>query len=72
MKTDPSASPAHAGMSILLIDADTDGYQVTRDLPKLGYKGTESCEIVLDGVRVPAANLLGGVEGRGLQRTRTR
>ncbi len=67
VKTDPAASPAHRGMSILLVDADTPGYQVTKDIPKLGYKGTESCEIVLDNVRVPVANLLGGVEGRGMQ-----
>lgn len=66
-KTDPAASPAHRGMSILLVDADSPGYQVTRDIGKLGYKGTESCEVVLADVRVPAANLLGGVEGRGLQ-----
>ena len=38
-----------------------------RDLPKLGYRGPETCELVLDEVRVPAANLLGGTEGRGLQ-----
>ena len=66
-KTDPSADPPHKGMSVLLIDANTDGFAVARDLPKLGYKGTESCEVVLNDVRVPAANLLGGVEGRGLQ-----
>ncbi|MFF4239185.1 acyl-CoA dehydrogenase family protein [Actinomadura geliboluensis] len=64
VKTDPAASPAHRGMSVLLVE---DGFEVLRDLPKLGYKGTESCEIVFDGVRVPAANLLGGVEGRGMQ-----
>ncbi|MFB4302525.1 acyl-CoA dehydrogenase family protein [Actinomadura sp. NTSP31] len=64
VKTDPSASPAHRGMSVLLVE---DGFEVLRDLPKLGYKGTESCEIVFDGVRVPAANLLGGAEGRGMQ-----
>ncbi|GGV18267.1 isovaleryl-CoA dehydrogenase [Actinomadura cremea] len=67
VKTDPSASPAHKGMSILLVDAGSDGYEITRDIPKLGYKGTESCEVVLDGVRVPRENLLGGVEGRGMQ-----
>jgi alkylation response protein AidB-like acyl-CoA dehydrogenase len=67
VKTDPSASPAHKGMSILLVDAGTEGYQITKDIPKLGYKGTESCEIVLDGVRVPRENLLGGVEGKGMQ-----
>ncbi len=48
VKTDPSASPAHRGMSVLLVDADTPGYEVTRDIPKLGYKGTESCEVLLD------------------------
>ena len=67
VKTDPSASPAHKGMSVLLVDADTPGYEVTRDIPKLGYKGTESCEVLLDQARVPASQLLGGVEGRGMQ-----
>jgi alkylation response protein AidB-like acyl-CoA dehydrogenase len=67
VKTDPAATPAHKGMSILLVDADLDGYQVTRDIPKLGYKGTESCEIVLTDVRVPKDRMLGGVEGVGLK-----
>ncbi|MBN9794006.1 MULTISPECIES: acyl-CoA dehydrogenase family protein [unclassified Pseudonocardia] len=67
VKTDPSASPAHKGMSILLVEAGTPGFEVTADIGKLGYKGTESCEVVLDGVRVPSSQLLGGVEGRGLQ-----
>ena len=66
-KTDPEAVPPHKGMSVLLVEAGTAGFSVSRDLPKLGYKGTESCEVVLDDVRVPAANLLGGIEGRGLQ-----
>jgi alkylation response protein AidB-like acyl-CoA dehydrogenase len=67
VKTDPAASPPHKGMSMLLVDASLDGFEVTKDIPKLGYKGTESCEIVLDNVRVPKENLLGGVEGRGMQ-----
>ncbi|TCK27281.1 acyl-CoA dehydrogenase family protein [Pseudonocardia endophytica] len=67
VKTDPKAEPAHKGMSILLVPADTPGFTVTQDIGKLGYKGTESCEVVLDGVRVPESQLLGGVEGRGLQ-----
>ncbi len=57
----------HRGMSVLLVDTDSPGFTVGRDLPKLGYKGPETCELVLDQVRVPAANLLGGDEGRGLQ-----
>lgn len=67
VKTDPTAEPAHRGMSVLLIEADTPGYEVTKDIGKLGYKGTESCEISLSDVRVPASQLVGGVEGRGMQ-----
>src|ERR1019366_10525039 len=50
VKTDPAARPAHAGMSVLLVDAGTAGFQVVRDLPKLGYHGPETCELVLDDV----------------------
>lgn len=67
VKTDPTASPAHRGMSVLLVEAGSRGFEVTKDIPKLGYKGTESCEVVLTDVRVPAGRLLGGVEGRGMQ-----
>ena len=67
VKTDPTTSPAHKGMSVLLVEKDTPGYSVLKDIPKLGYKGPESCEVLLDGAEVPAENLLGGVEGRGMQ-----
>lgn len=67
VKTDPGATPAHRGMSLLLIESDSPGFVISRDLGKLGYKGPESCEVSLQDVRVPAANLIGGVEGRGLQ-----
>ncbi len=67
VKTEPSAQPAHKGMSVLLIDPASDGFKVLRDMPKLGYRGPETCELVLDEVRVPVSDLLGGIEGRGLQ-----
>ncbi|MER7005928.1 acyl-CoA dehydrogenase family protein [Dactylosporangium sp. NPDC000555] len=67
VKTDPEANPRHRGMSVLLIDGDTPGFEVVRDLGKLGYKGPETCELVLDEARVPADRLLGGKEGHGLQ-----
>ncbi len=63
-KTDPAAKPAYTGMSILLVEHGP-GLTVSRDLPKLGYKGVESCELSFDGYRAPASALLGGVEGRG-------
>jgi len=67
VKTDPAAQPRHRGMSILMVEASTPGYSVGRDMGKLGYKGTESCELTFDDARVPADALLGGVEGSGLQ-----
>jgi alkylation response protein AidB-like acyl-CoA dehydrogenase len=63
-KTDPAAEPPHAGISILLAEPGP-GFTVSRDLPKLGYKGIESCELSFDGFRVPAAALLGEREGQG-------
>ena len=63
-KTDPTATPAHAGVSILLVEKGP-GFVVSRDLPKLGYKGVESCELHFDDLRVPGGSLLGGHEGRG-------
>ncbi len=63
-KTDPDASPAHRGISILLVEKGP-GFLVSRDLPKLGYKGVESCELSFDELRVPREALLGGVEGQG-------
>jgi alkylation response protein AidB-like acyl-CoA dehydrogenase len=63
-KTDPAATPRHAGVSILLVEHGP-GLTVSRDLPKLGYKGVESCELHFDDHRVPATAVLGGTEGHG-------
>jgi alkylation response protein AidB-like acyl-CoA dehydrogenase len=63
-KTDPAARPAHTGISIILAEPGP-GFTVSRDLPKLGYKGVESCELTFDGFRVPQTALLGGREGEG-------
>ncbi|MCW2724094.1 MAG: hypothetical protein JWN35_1015 [Frankiales bacterium] len=63
-KTDPAAKPAHQGISILLAEKGP-GFTLSRDLPKLGYKGVESCEISFDDFRVPISSLLGEQEGQG-------
>jgi alkylation response protein AidB-like acyl-CoA dehydrogenase len=63
-KTDPAAAPKHKGISILLVEHGP-GLEVSRDLPKLGYKGVESCEISFSDYRTPVASVLGGVEGKG-------
>jgi len=69
-RTDPTADPPHRGVSILLVEK-VPGFTVAKDLPKLGYKGVESCELVFDGARVPAGALLGGEEGRGFAQMMT-
>ena len=63
-KTDPKATPRHKGISILLVEHGP-GLTVSRDLPKLGYKGVESCELSFDGYRVPHSAILGGNAGQG-------
>jgi alkylation response protein AidB-like acyl-CoA dehydrogenase len=63
-KTDPNATPRHKGISIVLV-GHGPGLTVSRDLPKLGYKGIESCELSFDNVGVPASAILGGRPGEG-------
>lgn len=63
-KTDPNAEPRHSGMSIILVEPG-EGMNISRDLPKLGYKGVESCEISFDDYRIPASQILGGEPGKG-------
>jgi alkylation response protein AidB-like acyl-CoA dehydrogenase len=63
-KTDPSAKPAHRGMSAFVIDKGP-GMTVSRDIDKLGYKTVETCELHFQDFPVPAGNLIGGVEGQG-------
>ncbi|MDH6213687.1 acyl-CoA dehydrogenase family protein [Streptomyces pseudovenezuelae] len=63
-KTDPAAEPRHKGISVLLAEHGP-GLIVSRDLPKLGYKGVESCELSFEDYHAPVDALLGGVEGQG-------
>ena len=65
-KTDVEAVPASRGISILLAEKGP-GFTVSRDLPKLGYKGVETCEIVFDGYECPGEALLGAAEGQGFR-----
>jgi alkylation response protein AidB-like acyl-CoA dehydrogenase len=66
VKTDPKASPAHKGMSLLIAEKGP-GFIVSKKLDKLGYKGIDTCALSFENYRVPADRLIGGVEGRGLQ-----
>jgi alkylation response protein AidB-like acyl-CoA dehydrogenase len=67
VKTDTKAEPRHKGMS-LMIAPKGPGFAVNK-LKKMGYRAIDTCEIDLQDYRVPAANLLGGVEGKGFVQT---
>ncbi|BBB40483.1 acyl-CoA dehydrogenase family protein [Mycobacteroides abscessus] len=63
-KTDPMANPRHTGISVVLVEPGP-GLNISRDLPKLGYKGVESCELSFDDYRTPVSAVLGGEPGHG-------
>ena len=64
-RTDPAAVGMKALSLVLVETAGLAGYRAGRSLEKLGMHGQDTCEIFFDDVRVPRANLLGPVEGRG-------
>lgn len=64
-KTDPDAKPVHSGISGFIIEKGHEGFQVSRNIPKLGYKGLPTSELTFEDFPVPAFNLLGGEEGKG-------
>lgn len=66
VKTDPSAEPRHKGISILLVEKG-EGFTVSKNLSKLGYKGVETCELVFENLRQSQSQLLGSVEGVGFK-----
>jgi acyl-CoA dehydrogenase len=65
-KTDPEADPPHKGISLLLVEPDTPGFQRGRNLEKLGLKGQDTSELFFEDCRVPVENLL-GQEGQGFK-----
>jgi acyl-CoA dehydrogenase len=59
--------PGAAGISAFIVPADLPGLSLGRPDRKMGQRGTQICDVRLDGVRVPAANIIGGVPGRGFR-----
>ena len=64
-RTDRQAEPKHRGISCFVVEKGGEGFQVGRDLDKLGYRGLDTCELIFDNYPVPADNLVGGHEGTG-------
>ncbi len=65
-RTDPEKKGA-AGITAFIVDAKTPGISLGKIDRKMGQKGAHTCDVIFDGVRVPAANVIGGVEGRGFK-----
>jgi alkylation response protein AidB-like acyl-CoA dehydrogenase len=65
-KTDPKAQPRHTGMSLFIAEKGP-GFNVSRKLEKLGYKGIDTAELVFEDYFVAADRLIGGKEGFGLK-----
>jgi alkylation response protein AidB-like acyl-CoA dehydrogenase len=66
-RTDITARPPYKGMSVFLVEKGIAGFHVGRTFDKLGYKGVDTAELLFEDVRVPAASLLGGMEGEGFK-----
>jgi len=65
-RTNPEEKGA-AGVTAFVVDAKTPGISLGKIDRKMGQKGAHTCDVIFDGVRVPAANVIGGVEGRGFK-----
>jgi len=68
VKTDTEVQPRHKGLSMFIAEKGP-GFTVSRKLEKLGYKGIDSAELSFQDYHVPAANLVGGEEGKGFAHT---
>ena len=65
-RTNPNATPKHRGLSCFIAEKGP-GFEVGRDLDKLGYRGLDTCELIFKDYRVAADRLVGGEEGHGFQ-----
>lgn len=65
-RTNPLEKGA-AGISAFIVDATTSGISFGKRDAKMGQKGAHTCDVIFENCRVPAANLIGEVEGRGFK-----
>ncbi len=63
-KTDPNADPVYTGLSLIVVERDTPGFERGKKINKIGMKAQDTAELFFDDCRVPAGNLL-GTEGSG-------
>ncbi|WP_028997966.1 acyl-CoA dehydrogenase family protein [Azohydromonas australica] len=65
-RTDPAEKGA-GGISAFIVEAGTPGISFGKRDKKMGQKGAHTCDVIFEDCRVPAENLIGGVEGRGFK-----
>ncbi|WP_342640059.1 acyl-CoA dehydrogenase family protein [Rhodoligotrophos ferricapiens] len=65
-RTDPD-KPGAAGISAFIVEKGTPGLSVGRPERKMGQQGAHIADVVFDNCRVPAENLIGGIEGQGFK-----
>ncbi|MHC4473280.1 MAG: acyl-CoA dehydrogenase family protein [Planctomycetota bacterium] len=64
VRTDQKAEKSHHGITALILESGTPGFTVGKSEDKMGLRGSSTTELIFDGARVPAQNLL-GQEGKG-------
>lgn len=62
-----SDGPGAGGISAFIVPADLPGLTLGKPDKKMGQRGTKTCDVNMDNVRVPAANIIGGVPGQGFK-----
>ncbi|MDQ0277171.1 acyl-CoA dehydrogenase [Arthrobacter silviterrae] len=65
VKTDTSQGAKGVSLLVAEVGDETPGFTRGRNLAKIGLKGQDTSELFFDGLRIPAANILGGTEGQG-------
>jgi len=62
-----TGGPGAAGVSLIVVDKGTPGFEVTRKLEKMGWRSSDTAELSYTDVRVPSANLIGAEHSGFLQ-----
>jgi len=62
-----TGGPGASGVSSFIVPADLPGISLGKSDKKMGQRGTKTCDVILENVRVPAANIIGGVPGQGFK-----
>lgn len=62
-----TGGPGAGGVSAFIVDAHIPGISLGKNDKKMGQRGTKTCDVILENVRVPAANIIGGVPGQGFK-----